>query len=490
VLVGLAGQCGSLEVLVTSICIRSHFHPLVGPVRELVSRGHSVSLLLYGRCEAWVGPALGPAAANVSVTQSSIDLTHLSVDPHDEPNEALYEFGDRYEVVFPQMYQTASDLLAENEHKKYDVILCDVYSLGTMVVAEQQRIPLVVNMNLLPPINSPFYKYDSWALDDIRDSLQLIYGIRAVCKSGSDKVMALRRNLVLDGEYLSPFDYALGFAVANQGASPFVAAASDARYKKLGFSALPQTAVQDPELLKWIKKSEKPIVFVSLGGLTHIDYDEIASVMSAGSDFKYRFLYSLNMAEIKQFREKGVSVFTDDTVFISGDLPRPAILNLPQVHAFVSHCAALPVLESISAEKPLICRPGITDQFPISKLVASQGLGVTISTDLKLENLQAAISQIEARGVEFRANHKRVNAELRKGGGDREYVDFLEKSAANKITYKRFDGRIWPLSYALFYSKMPLVVAVGGGLSFVSINVILFTVFAKCSRRSEKQKAS
>ena len=65
------------------------------PIAELVSRGHKVTVLLFGNCESWVLPSLGDTANNVTVHQSAIDLENLSVDPHDEASDAMYEFGER-----------------------------------------------------------------------------------------------------------------------------------------------------------------------------------------------------------------------------------------------------------------------------------------------------------------------------------------------------------------------------------------------------------
>ncbi len=61
----------------------------------MVARGHSVTILLFGNCEEWAESALGSVSANVTIHQSAIDFENLSVDPHDEASEAMYEFGER-----------------------------------------------------------------------------------------------------------------------------------------------------------------------------------------------------------------------------------------------------------------------------------------------------------------------------------------------------------------------------------------------------------
>lgn len=479
----------SLEVLVTSVCIRNHFIPLIEPISELVSRGHIVTVLLYGNCESWVLPALGEIANNVTVHQSAIDLENLSVDPHDEASDAMYEFGERYEKAFPLTYQTALDFFANNDDKIFDVILCDSYSMGSMMVAEQKRIPLVVNNMLLPPISdSSFYGYNSWSLKSTKDVLQYLFALRAICKPGTDKVMDLRTNLVFQGTYLTPYDYHLGFAILNQGGALLSSSLSSAhqseRYHPTGYQVKPKTISDESKIGTWIGQSPKPIVLVTMGTLTNLDYDEIKSIIDNAKSYSHRFFFHLNVKKIKHFQEQKVHGYTDENVFVTGDADTQALIQNNKIDIVVSQCDAQVILDGISSAKLVVCRPGYLEQFYVANFVEAKNIGVKIYTDLKFENLDGALRRIEKQRNEFQSNVESLKKNLELSGTSSIAADFIETVHKNKLTYKPSKEKIWPVFYEKFYTNMPVLVAVFGGAAFVLINALLLLAFSLCSKSS------
>ena len=393
----------------------------------------------------------------------------------------------RYEKVFPLTYQTAIDFFANNDEKSFDVILCDSYSLGSMMVAEQKRIPLVVNNMLLPPINSSsFYGYNSWSFKSMKDVLQYLFALRAICKPGTDQVMQLRTNLVFQGSYLTPYDYHLGFAILNQGGALIASSSSNSdRYNPIGYKIKVKSIPEKSKIGKWIAQSTKPIVLITMGSLTNIDYDEIKSVIDNAKSYSHRFFFQLNIKKIKHFHEQQVYGYSDENVFVTGDADSQAVIQNSKVEIVVSHCDALVILDGISSAKVAVCRPGYLEQFYIASLVESRKLGVQISTDLKFENLDGAVKKIQNRKEEFKINIEGLKKQLETAGGSAKAVDFIEKVHKNKVTYKPSMEKIWPMFYEKFYTNMPVLVAVFGGAAFVLINALLLLAFSLCSRSAD-----
>ena len=319
----------------------------------------------------------------------------------------------------------------------------------------------------------------------MKDVLQYLFALRAICKPGTDKVMDLRTNLVFQGQYLTPYDYHLGFSILNQGGALLTSSTHNAeRYSPIGYEVKAKTISEKSKIGKWISLSSKPIVLVTMGSLTNIDYDEIKSVVDNAKSYSHRFFFHLNVKKIKHFQEQQVYGYSDDNVFVTGDADSQTIIQNGKVDIVVSQCDAQVVLDGIMSGKFAVCRPGYLEQFHVANVVDSKKIGVQISTDLKFENLDGAVKKIQKRKAEFKANIDSLKQKLETAGGASKAVDFIEKVHKNKVIYKPSKEKIWPMFYERFYTNMPVLVAIFGGAAFVLINALLLLAFSVCSKSS------
>lgn len=122
---------------------------------------------------------------------------------------------------------------------------------------------------------------------------------------------------------------------------------------------------------------------------------------------------------------------------IESFVPQIAVLEHPKVVAFVSHCGANSMYESIMASVPIVCCPGKADQPSNAVRLVSAGCGVLAEVGAK--GVSAALSTLLANQQEFQQKTAALRKVLLSQGGPSRAADLVE--AAGRVGYDHMRPR-------------------------------------------------
>ena len=127
------------------------------------------------------------------------------------------------------------------------------------------------------------------------------------------------------------------------------------------------------ELLEFIEKSDKPVIFVSLGTVMNLEFTIMLSLLKEfESQTKYRIIWAVATGNFTQLRAEQTSF---DNLILSSFVPQTAVLNHEKTKVFLTHCGANSVQDSVYAAKPMLTFPGFGDQQVKSKRITNLGIG-------------------------------------------------------------------------------------------------------------------
>ena len=318
----------SLKVLGISSCYTGHVMPHSGIFRALVNRGHNVDLLMGGDCcETKMAKVFPNASSCNSVT---IYGSHEIVA--NNQIEGLFSVRETFaENGTGVAFRETNKFLRENSD--YDVIMTDFIILGAHIAAELTDVPIVA-MYLGPfafplegeemiPLRSVFLPgLPTFLVEFIEIVGALIYQL-----VNSEKVYEMvndinsefdmERKLQNAGiRFFLPFVYYYYFSnLIHMGPPDLFLSSLDFMKHKNNFhhvGYIPDEVCFQPlsaEVQDFIAKSEKPIVYMSLGTVFQMEMSKLQNILEElASQTTYSIIWSasdLHHKQLKAFNVKG-----------------------------------------------------------------------------------------------------------------------------------------------------------------------------------------
>lgn len=169
------------------------------------------------------------------------------------------------------------------------------------------------------------------------------------------------------------------------------------------------------DILDWIESTpDSPVVYMAFGTMVTPPYALIERIVRAIFSHKARVLVAARSRP-----ELSPDLLTSDKFCWRAWVPQTAVLSHEAVVGFISHAGATSVQETLWFGKPILCIPGLWDQFYCSWVAEQLGFGVwadgmsssALPIETKVERLLTDAS--------LRENAENLSAELREQEADR-----------------------------------------------------------------------
>ena len=184
------------------------------------------------------------------------------------------------------------------------------------------------------------------------------------------------------------------------------------------------TKYPDPltgEIGEWLaNKSDKSVVYVSMGSLFHIDKEGGRSFLEGVMNTNYSLLWSLS----NQWILEGLDV-DPDRVLVSDWTPQFSVLGSEAIHSAILHAGFNGLSEALWNGVPVIVIPQILEQEYNAGRVHHNGLGIHLdAVSLSSSKITESIKALDT--GEYRAKVARLQKVMRMAGGVERAADLIE----------------------------------------------------------------
>lgn len=403
-----------------------HLNPMCSIARELLSRGHRVTLFGVPDIQAKVATVSGLDFAQIGTTEfplGTIDRMYKELG-HKSNLDGL-----KYTLAW--MGREAQMLFAEAPAaiaaRGIDLLLIDQVTSAGATIAEFLQIPFVTICNALPinrePSVPPFFTtwayQDRWwakARNQMGNSL-----LNYLTGSVWQQILAQRRAWQLpplvDREagfsqllqicQLPPeFDFPRRSAAQMHYLGPFQAPTSA---EPIAFSGLDFPF----DLL-----TDKPLIYASLGTLQNQQWDIFKTIAAACVDIDAQLVISLGDPD-----RDPTEIQLDGNPIVVAYAPHAALIARSSL--VVTHAGLNTTIGSLSAGVPLVAIPITNEQPGIATRLARTGAGEMIPLkQLTVDRLNRTISQVLT-DVSYRNRAQRMQSIVQQSGGAKRAVDLI-----------------------------------------------------------------
>jgi MGT family glycosyltransferase len=387
-------------ILVTS---KSHLLPSLALIRELVERGHRVSVAV-GESEH---ERIAPTGAEL--------VGHRSTLPGTGSAEADAAFaipkdaGESLQVFLREAMTQLPYLTEHFDDDRPDLVLHDPGAMAGQVIARRYGVP-AVSLSITPV---------SWPAEDAEPDPELV---AAMTSSES-----ARRYYELADAWLT--DNGIAENAGELQSNPDGVLSLVPRILQPGAERAPEVwrfagPCLDPRRLAdrgWTPPGNgKPLVLVSLGNTWNDQPDFYRSCLGAfaGTDWHVVLVVAKKYVNDPEFRD------TPDNIEIHEWVPQPAVLKHADV--FVTHAGAGSCVEAFWFGVPMIAVPQGSEQFENAKCLTHLGVARHLPTkEVTAGSLRRAVSEMRD-DAEATARLAKIRDEVRSTGGVSSAADAVE----------------------------------------------------------------
>jgi hypothetical protein len=270
----------------------------------------------------------------------------------------------------------------------------------------------------------------------------------------------------------------------------------------------------DNDLTRWIQsKSTNSIVYVAFGSISIIEQDRTRNLIYGLVEFllqtdttsvllafrhKNYDNYQIVLNEMKNDEYRRILTDNQRVKVDNSFLQQKWVLQQKSVNLFISHCGMGSIVEGFYFEKPILCLPLCTDQFPNAIAIDHSGVGLSLFEPPSL--LKSFLNPLEYHDYKFSADSvttklltmwrnisyektaRIMSLEMKHAGGVKRAVEEIELLV-------HLDGNLD--RYATFQNTLPFYQRYMLDLAFVCIVLPLLIVFylcVKCCKRNRKDK--
>jgi hypothetical protein len=270
----------------------------------------------------------------------------------------------------------------------------------------------------------------------------------------------------------------------------------------------------DNDLTRWIQsKSTNSIVYVAFGSISILEQDRVRNLIYGLVEFllqtdttsvllafrhKNYDNYQIVLNEMKNDEYRRILTDNQRVKVDNSFLQQKWVLQQKSVNLFISHCGMGSIVEGFYFEKPILCLPLCTDQFPNAIAIDHSGVGLSLFEPPSL--LKSFLNPLEYHDYKFSADSvttklltmwrnisyektaRIMSLEMKHAGGVKRAVEEIELLV-------HLDGNLD--RYATFQNTLPFYQRYMLDLAFVCIVLPLLIVFylcVKCCKRNRKDK--
>ena len=178
----------------------------------------------------------------------------------------------------------------------------------------------------------------------------------------------------------------------------------------------------DSTLSNWLKeRPPKSVIYISMGTSADVSSEFAAAILNLSQN--YSLVWSL--------RDKNKDVIqgmeiNEDEVFISPWVSQISLLQHPSIVLTIMHCGLGSVQEALYHAVPVICVPCAWEQYDASKRLTSQGLGKgLLPTEVNPDALAQAVDHVV---ISESIHHQvtKISRILQASGGAKRVADLVE----------------------------------------------------------------
>jgi UDP:flavonoid glycosyltransferase YjiC (YdhE family) len=480
----LIASSHALDIAVFSLPEAGHLNAVTAVASALVRRGHRVSFYFSGACIRWKAP---PPAAVVAGDDNCVytlrDFVENRLPPgssvvFDDTEIILDEKPLHYHIAEMKRITEANPLAGiyhlanliqrggiacashlqkvwNEESLKPDIIVTDYFFPAGWHISELLSIPLIKVNPVVSLIVTDWFPvtYPNFILGRSVNSMRSLTGrianlgesslylfIRAIDYVAVDKARAalgLRRkgfiayltSVATDDCWVVQFG-SLGYEppMPRDPRIFFVGAPVDSEDIGAALGAprsVDQVALPEVAWLNDAARKEK-VLYISLGSIAHPSSTDYKAILKAVDGLDFDLMFSVreetrNLLPESKDLPPGVATFP----FVK----QQAVLAHPSVTAFISHCGANSVLESLALGKPIVGLPLEFDQTTNCDYAFERGAALCLSPkQLSVPALRQAIVRISTDDT-FQKSAARVASFFRFDGGTERAADVVELAA-------------------------------------------------------------
>jgi MGT family glycosyltransferase len=412
--------------------------PLLAVARELVERGHRVSII--------AGPGLTPErpAPVTEAFSSGIAAAGATRIPFDPPENALVRppprrglFLGYAPAAFAPNVVAARRFLAAAAWARaargalarhpFDLLVADFYLLGALAAAEAQGVPSVAlahHHHIRPapgvPPFGPAWRPSTTVFGAVRDAIGNRIVERIHRRDGLAALNRAREELGLRAlrSPLEQYDAAARVLIMTSPAFDFQARAWPANLRHVGMPMSPP----EPSRWRppWPAEDRRPLVLASFSTAEQGQAEVLRRTLIALGTLPVRALVTLGPA----LSRKGFDA--PPNVVVETFLPHEAVL--PHASAIVSQCGHGTVMKALLCGVPLVCLPLVGDQPGIAARVEHAGAGLRLARGVSPRRIRRAIERVLA-DARYRQCARRLAMRLKTENGAATAADEIESAA-------------------------------------------------------------
>lgn len=398
------------RIAILSVPAYGHLIPMLGVIRELVSRGHDVEVLNGAEMEpliARTGARLVPYPAALKASDFVATLK----------NGNLIAFMDMMLKATPPLADFTLDHLRAN---RPDVIVYDAIAFWGVIAKRMLKLPAVSDSPIFVPElirHMVGWRELGWYAREIVKHLPaLAMGwIRLALRYGTSRLPLFLPFMPMRGD--------VNIILSSREVHPKSPLFNDtAKWAFVGGTMDPETR---PDPFDFSRLDGRPLVLVSLGTIQFTNDTFFRTVMDVFADYPAQFVLAAGPGSDPSRLGSPPENFIVVPTY-------PQLPLLERAAAFITHGGLGSIHEGLWHGVPMVAVPQHFEQLRNSRAAQDGALILDARCyggDVSGYDLRKALDQVVS-DPSYRAASKRLGDSLRAGGGSKAAADIIERVAA------------------------------------------------------------
>ena len=415
------------HIAILSVPAYGHLNPVLPIAKELVRRGHRVTIFNDRNFEALIRPT---GAEFVAYPEGVIQLEDFSRTLKDGDLVAWLEMI--FLATGPLVKSAGKTLRADRP----DVIAFDGVAIWGEMLATKLRLPSIsISTTFLFELlreMSGWREFIRYQLSVYPRLPGFIWGFFKMTLQGP---LALPWRMPL----MPRQGTAMTLMLTSKELHPKTPFFEGRRFAFTGCSIEPSTRL---EQFDFARLDGRPLLYVSLGTLHHGNTAFFNTAIEAFRDYPGQVLVSVGRGtDLSQFAG------APDNFIFAEAVPQLAILE--RTHIFLTHAGLNSMHESLWAGVPMVAVPQQFEQLRNAEAMRAAGAGLLIDSEawhkpVTAEALRGAVAEVEKNHSRHAAAAAGLGQTLRAGGGYREAANIIEQAATGRSASVQAAGAIEP----------------------------------------------
>jgi len=400
------------DIVILSVPAYGHLNPVLPIARELVQRGHRVTVFNDASFEKLIRPTGADFAAYPDGVIQLEDFSRTLKD-----GDLIAWLQMIFLATAPLLASSAKALRASPP----DLIVFDGVALWGEMLATKLRVPSVC-------ISTTF---TSEVLAEVTDFPQVLRNFVSILKHLPGFLWAWLA-MTLQGPFNLPWRMPIiprqgtkaTLMLTSKAVHPRTRSVDNLKFVFVGSSIEPATR---SEAFDFDRLDGRPLLYVSLGTLHHGNTAFFRRVGEAFADYDGQVLLSVGRGtDLTQFAGLPGNFIVAEAV--------PQLRILERTHVFLTHAGLNSMHESLWSGVPMVAVPQQFEQLRNAQSMAASGAGIVLDGEawgkpVPAAALKAAVAEVSGKRDAYAAAAARLGDSLKAGGGYIEAANRIEMAA-------------------------------------------------------------